>query len=63
MAELEKRGLAANTLIAFMGDNGASQFRGEGTLYEFGINLPLPITPEPKHRGGKQGGKKKKNGE
>jgi arylsulfatase A-like enzyme len=37
MAELEKRGLAANTLVAFMGDNGASQFRGKGTLYEFGM--------------------------
>src|SRR5205807_4884541 len=25
MAELEKRGLAGNTLVVFMGDNGASQ--------------------------------------
>lgn len=41
MAELEKRGLADNTLIAFMGDNGCSQFRGKGTLYEFGIHVPL----------------------
>lgn len=41
MAELEKRGLAANTLVAFMGDNGASQFRGKGTLHEFGIRVPL----------------------
>jgi arylsulfatase A-like enzyme len=43
MAELEKRGLADNTLVAFMGDNGASQFRGKGTLYEFGIHVPLII--------------------
>ncbi len=43
MAELEKRGLAANTLVAFMGDNGASQFRGKGTLYEFGIRVPLLV--------------------
>jgi arylsulfatase A-like enzyme len=43
MAELEKRGLAENTLVAFMGDNGASQFRGKGTLYEFGIHVPLII--------------------
>jgi N-sulfoglucosamine sulfohydrolase len=43
MAELEKRGLAANTLVAFMGDNGASQFRGKGTLYEYGIRVPLIV--------------------
>lgn len=43
MAELEKRGLAETTLVAFMGDNGCSQFRGKGTLYEFGIHVPLII--------------------
>ena len=43
MAELEKRGLAANTLVAFMGDNGCSQFRGKGTLFEFGIHVPLLV--------------------
>ncbi|MSU48395.1 MAG: hypothetical protein EXS37_04760 [Opitutus sp.] len=43
MAELEKRGLASNTLVAFMGDNGAAQFRGKGTLYEFGIRVPLLV--------------------
>ena len=43
MAELEKRGLAANTVVAFMGDNGASQFRGKGTLYEYGIRVPLLV--------------------
>jgi len=41
MAELEQRGLATNTLVIFMGDNGASQLRGKGTLYEFGIHVPL----------------------
>ncbi len=41
LAELERRGLADNTLVAFMGDNGCSQFRGKGTLYEFGIHVPL----------------------
>lgn len=41
VAELEKRGLAANTLVAFMGDNGCSQLRGKGTLYEFGVHVPL----------------------
>jgi arylsulfatase A-like enzyme len=43
MAELERRGLAANTIVAFMGDNGCSQFRGKGTLYEFGIHVPLLV--------------------
>jgi arylsulfatase A-like enzyme len=41
--ELETRGLTENTLVAFMGDNGCSQFRGKGTLYEFGIHVPLII--------------------
>jgi arylsulfatase A-like enzyme len=43
MVELEGRGLAANTLVIFMGDNGASQLRGKGTLYEFGIHVPLLV--------------------
>jgi arylsulfatase A-like enzyme len=41
LAELQKRGLAENTLVVFMGDNGASQFRGKGTLYEYGVHVPL----------------------
>lgn len=43
LAELEKRGLAQDTVVAFMGDNGAALLRGKGTLYEFGINIPLVI--------------------
>jgi arylsulfatase A-like enzyme len=43
LAELDKRGLAESTLVAMMGDNGASQFRGKGTLYEFGIHVPLLV--------------------
>jgi arylsulfatase A-like enzyme len=41
MSILEQRGLTKNTLVAFMGDNGASQLRGKGTLYEYGIHVPL----------------------
>jgi arylsulfatase A-like enzyme len=41
LALLNERGLDQNTLVAFMGDNGASQLRGKGTLYEFGVNVPL----------------------
>jgi arylsulfatase A-like enzyme len=40
---LEKRGLAGNTIVVFMGDNGASQLRGKGTLNEFGVRVPLII--------------------
>ncbi|MEI2724586.1 MAG: sulfatase [Verrucomicrobiota bacterium] len=43
LATLEARGLASNTIVVFMGDNGASQLRGKGTLYEFGVNVPLVI--------------------
>jgi len=41
LGELQRRGLARDTIVAFMGDNGASQLRGKGTLYEFGIRVPL----------------------
>jgi arylsulfatase A-like enzyme len=43
LEELQKRGLADNTIVVFMGDNGASQFRGKGTLYEYGLNVPLLV--------------------
>ena len=43
MAILDERGLADSTLVAFMGDNGCSQLRGKGTLYEFGIHVPLLV--------------------
>jgi len=43
LAILEQRGLAGNTLVAFMGDNGSSQLRGKGTLFEFGVHVPLLV--------------------
>jgi arylsulfatase A-like enzyme len=43
LAELERRKVADNTLILFQGDNGAAQWRGKGTLYEFGIHVPLLV--------------------
>ncbi len=39
--ELKKRGIYDNTLIIFMGDNGAALLRGKGTLYDCGIHVPL----------------------
>jgi len=41
--ELRRRGLAGNTIVVFMGDNGAAQFRGKGTLHEFGVRVPLVV--------------------
>ncbi len=43
LAELQRRGLADDTVVLFMGDNGASQLRGKGTLYEFGVRVPLIV--------------------
>lgn len=41
MKELEKRGVKENTLIVFMGDNGAALWRGKGTLWDYGLHVPL----------------------
>lgn len=43
LAELTKRGLDGNTLVVVSADNGAAQFRGKGTLYEYGIHCPLLV--------------------
>ncbi len=43
LQELEKRGLAGNTIVLFMGDNGGAVLRGKGTLYEYGLNVPFLI--------------------
>ena len=40
LATLEKRGLAENTLVIFMGDNGHAFPHGKGSLYEKGLNVP-----------------------
>ena len=41
--ELKTRGLRDNTIIAFQGGNGAAQFLGKVTLYEYGVNVPLIV--------------------
>ncbi len=43
MTVLEERGLAANTMVIFMGDNGESLLRGKGTLHERGTHVPLIV--------------------
>ena len=40
---LEKRGLADNTIVVFMGDNGMALPHGKRSLYDPGINVPLVI--------------------
>jgi N-sulfoglucosamine sulfohydrolase len=40
---LDERKLSQNTIVIFMGDNGASQLRGKGTLNEWGIRVPLIV--------------------
>lgn len=40
---LKRRGLEENTLVVFMGDNGAALPRGKGSLYEMGCRVPLAL--------------------
>jgi N-sulfoglucosamine sulfohydrolase len=41
--ELESAGLAQNTLVVFLGDNGATVRQGKTTSYEPGVRVPLLI--------------------
>jgi len=43
LEELRQRGLDENTIVIFMGDNGAALLRGKGTLYDFGIRVPFLV--------------------
>lgn len=40
---LEERGLADDTIVLFMGDNGEALMRGKGTLYNSGNNVPFMV--------------------
>jgi N-sulfoglucosamine sulfohydrolase len=40
---LESRGLAGDTLVVFMGDNGMALPHGKGALHDPGINVPLIV--------------------
>lgn len=40
---LQREGIAENTLVFFMGDNGSCLFRGKQFLYEGGIRVPLLV--------------------
>jgi arylsulfatase A-like enzyme len=54
LARLEKEGLADNTVVIFMGDNGEAHIRGKQFCYEEGLRVPLIIRwpkglPAPAH--------------
>jgi arylsulfatase A-like enzyme len=54
LEQLEKDGLADNTMIVFFGDNGESMIRGKQFCYEEGLHVPLIIRwpakmPAPQH--------------
>lgn len=40
---LKEKSLFENTMIVFMGDNGAALLRGKGTLYDMGLHVPLIV--------------------
>jgi arylsulfatase A-like enzyme len=54
LAQLEKDGLADDTVVVFFGDNGQAHVRGKQFCYDSGLNVPLIIRwpkafPAPQH--------------
>ncbi len=43
LAVLDEMGLAQDTIVLFMGDNGAALLRGKGTLFDLGVHVPLLV--------------------
>jgi arylsulfatase A-like enzyme len=52
LARLEADGLAKNTIVVFMGDNGKCLFRSKQFLYDGGLHLPLLIAWPDRRRAG-----------
>jgi arylsulfatase A-like enzyme len=52
LARLEKDGLAASTIVVFIGDNGQCLFRSKQFLYDGGIHIPLLIAWPDRRRAG-----------
>ncbi len=48
--ELEDKGLADNTIVIFIGDNGRCNIRGKGYLHDPGLRIPL-IIYDPRAKG------------
>lgn len=43
LAQLERDGLADNTVVVFFGDNGQAQVRGKQFCYDSGLHVPLIV--------------------
>ena len=43
LKELEEKGLAENTVVIFIGDNGRCNIRGKGYLHDSGLRIPLIV--------------------
>jgi len=41
--ELKEKGMADNTVVIFIGDNGRCNIRGKGYLYDSGLRIPLIV--------------------
>ncbi|RKR12158.1 arylsulfatase A-like enzyme [Maribacter vaceletii] len=41
--ELEEKGIADNTIVIFIGDNGRCNIRGKGYLHDPGLHIPLIV--------------------
>ncbi|MBL9202502.1 MAG: sulfatase [Opitutaceae bacterium] len=52
LARLERDGLANNTIVVFVGDNGQCLFRSKQFLYDGGIHIPLLIAWPDRRRAG-----------
>lgn len=53
MEELEEKGIADNTVVIFVGDNGRANIRGKGYLYDPGLRVPLIVRWPERLQGGK----------
>lgn len=50
--ELEDKGLADNTILIFIGDNGRCNIRGKGYLHDPGLHIPLIVHYPKRYQGG-----------
>ncbi|SDR70510.1 uncharacterized sulfatase [Polaribacter sp. KT25b] len=50
--ELEDKGMADNTIVIFIGDNGRSNIRGKGYLQDTGLRIPFIIYYPKQFKGG-----------
>ncbi len=50
--ELEEKGMADNTIVIFIGDNGRCNIRGKGYLQDTGLRIPFIVYYPSKFKGG-----------